>query len=368
MKSDTSSLDLHYIVSELQFLVGGKVDKIYQENKNMLLQLHVPSKGKQMLNVISPKYFYLSSKRPDFANAGGFCMFLRKYLENTRIRSIKQAGFERIIEIEFESKEETYKMIIELFSVGNIILCKHDYMIMSAVETKTWSERTVRGGVKYEFPSKKYNILDISETNLKKAIDESEKESIVKSLAIDLGIGGVYAEEVCSLSEIDKSKKGLDEKEIKRLHKALNDIANKNIEAIVTEKNEAFPFILKNLKFEKRFETFNAAIDSIITPTIISTKKKEETSKHDKKIEKIKDIIKKQEKQVEALQKGFEENTRLGEMIYEQYSLVKEIMDTLKKAREKHSWKEIKEKLKNHKIIKEIDEKESKVTIEIDNK
>ena len=37
----------------------------------------------------------------------------------------------------------------------------------------------------------------------------------------------------------------------------------------------------------------------------------------------------------------------------------------MKKAREKLSWKEIKEKLKGHKMVKEVNEKEGTVTIEL---
>ncbi len=370
MKTDTSSLDLHYIISELSFLVGGKVDKIYQEGKNMVLQFHVTSHGKQMVSVIAPKYFYLASKKPDFPQTpGGFCMFLRKYLENTRVKNIRQVGFERIVEIEFESKEEKYRMIIELFSKGNIILCKDDYTIMSALETKVMTKRTVRGGVKYDFPTKEYSIIDMSEDDLKKAVDESDKESIVKMLAMDLGIGGIYAEQICSEAEIDKGKKKLTESEIRKLHDVLKSIVKKKIEAIVTDKEEIFPFsTYATGKENKTFESFNSAIDYVVTPSVISGKKKEETSKHEKKIGKVKDIIRMQQKQAETFEKGYNENKRSGEIIYENYTLIKEVIDTLKKARKKHSWKEIKEKLKDHKVVKDINEKESKITIEIEDK
>jgi len=40
-------------------------------------------------------------------------------------------------------------------------------------------------------------------------------------------------------------------------------------------------------------------------------------------------------------------------------------MDELNKISLKHSWKEIKEKLKGHKVIKEINEKEKKIIIEV---
>ena len=41
------------------------------------------------------------------------------------------------------------------------------------------------------------------------------------------------------------------------------------------------------------------------------------------------------------------------------------MIDDLKKAREKYSWKEIKEKLKNHQVVKRIIEKENSIIIDI---
>ena len=54
-----------------------------------------------------------------------------------------------------------------------------------------------------------------------------------------------------------------------------------------------------------------------------------------------------------------------GEIIYNKYNIIKEVLDELDKASKKYSWKEIKEKLKGHKIIKEINEKDRKVVVEV---
>lgn len=373
MKTETSSIELGFIIKELQFLVGSKVDKIYQDGKTLLLQLHTPSKGKQLLNIIAPNYFYLSSKKQEFPQTpSGFCMFLRKYLENTRVRSISQIKFERIIEIDFEGKfngiESHHKMIIELFSLGNIVLCKDDYLIMSALENKNWSERHVRGGVKYEFPSRQNNILEINESDFEKTIKESNTESIVKKLAIDFSFGGIYAEEILSNLDIDKNKKDLNHEEFKKIFSSVKKILKKELTPITINENEAYPFILDSLtkKEYKTHETFNQAIDSIITPKLMLKKEKEVKSKHDKKIEKVKDIIKCQEKQIKELQKTYDENTKKGELIYHNYAIVKDVLESIKKAKEKQSYKDIKEKLKGHKIVKDIDEKEQNVTIELD--
>ena len=373
MKTETSSLELKYIIEELQFLIGSKVDKIYQDEKNMLLQLHTPSKGKQLLTIIAPNYFYLASKKQEFPQTPlGFCMFLRKHLENTRIRSISQVKFERIIEIgfegKFEGKEYKYKMIIELFSLGNIVLCNEDYTIMSALENKNWSERSIRGGVKYEFPIRQNNPLELTEHEFEKIIKESDKESIVKKLAIELSLGGTYSEEICNLSHIDKTKKELEHEDLKKLFSNTKKILKHEISPIVINEKEAYPFILSNLEDKEliKFETFNQAIDALITPKISNKKQAEVKSKHDKKIEKVKDIIKSQEKQIKEMEKSFDENTKKGELIYHNYSVVKDVLESIKKAKEKMSYKEIKEKLKGHKLVKDIDEKNQTVIIELD--
>ena len=52
-------------------------------------------------------------------------------------------------------------------------------------------------------------------------------------------------------------------------------------------------------------------------------------------------------------------------MIYHNYGLINDVLGEINKAAKKYSWKEIKEKLKNHKIIKEVNEKEKKIVVEI---
>ncbi|MBR9690329.1 hypothetical protein GOV08_01455 [Candidatus Woesearchaeota archaeon] len=364
MKTITSALELYFLIKEMQFLVGGKVDKVYNDKKKLLLQLHVTSKGKNLLYVSAPDYFYLTSKKPEFPSLpGGFTAFLRKYLNNTRVKRISQIGFERIVEIEFESKENSYIMILELFAKGNIILCKSDYTIMSAIETKNWSVRTIRGGIKYEFPQKKRNILKMSQKELKDAINNSGKDSVVKALAIELCLGGVYGEELLLRAGVNKDKGKIDDKEAKKILKAFEDIILKKQKAVISD-DTPFPFNPKMVE-GKEFDSFNKAIDSIVTPKIVLLKAKEAVSKHDKKIEKAKEIIKRQEKQIKEMRNAHDKHQRTGEIIYEKYTEIKDILKQLTTIRKKYSWKEIKEKLKGHKIIKEINEKDSKIIIKL---
>ena len=88
-------------------------------------------------------------------------------------------------------------------------------------------------------------------------------------------------------------------------------------------------------------------------------------SRHQANIDKALKIIKQQEKQTNELEKKAGENNRKGELIYEKYQEVDGILKEINKAREKYSFKEIKEKLKGHKIVKEVDEKNKKIAVEL---
>ena len=71
------------------------------------------------------------------------------------------------------------------------------------------------------------------------------------------------------------------------------------------------------------------------------------------------------EEMIEGLERSSEENKRKGEFIYENYEQIKNILTEIIKAKEKFSWKDIKEKLKGHKVIKQVNEKEGKITVEL---
>ncbi|MFH1505505.1 MAG: NFACT family protein [archaeon] len=369
MKTETTALDLHFIVKELQLLLGGKVDKIYQQRedkKSFMFRFHVPSKGKQQLKLLVPNYLYLTEFREHFPDTPpGYCMFLRKRLANARLRRIEQVDFERIIELEFETKDQTYIMIIELFSKGNVILTDLDYRIISPLETKNWGVRTVRGGIKYEFPPKQVNTTHLTEEEFQKEFNKSKK-NFVKTLAVNFGLGGLYAEELCLRTQLDKEAKKLDEKELKKVYKELNKMHDAAIKPVLYENGELTPFSLQQFKDMKTtsFNTFNEALDSKLSKNLEEAEIQSQEDVKKEKENKIQIILREQEERIKGLEQSIEENRKKGELIYEHYNDVKQILELLKKAREKYTWEEIKEKIKDHSVIKEIKENEGKIILE----
>ncbi len=366
MKDEISSLDLFHLVKEFKEIEGSKVEKIHQKEKSFLFTFHVRSEGKKLLRIALPGLIYLSEHKDDYPELPGFCNFLRKKLLKTTVREISQKGFERILIIRFEGREMNYIMVVELFGKGNLILCDENYKILGAFENKNWGYRTLRGGVKYEFPPEQANIPELSREKFGKLIDSSDKDSLVKTLAVDLNLGGTYAEEMCALSNINKEQQEASTEEKQRLYENFHRLLDRKIDPSVSS-GEVFPFEMELFADyeDHNYETFSQALDHIHAKKLSHKKTASKEKKKEEELARIRKVLEQQELALKNLEKGESQNQKKGEFIYENYEAIKKLLSEFNQIREKHSWEEIKEVLKGHEVIKHINEKEGKIKIDI---
>ncbi|KAM7459005.1 hypothetical protein BLSTO_00224 [Blastocystis sp. subtype 1] len=71
-----------------------------------------------------------------------FAQKLRKHIRNRRIEAIRQIGFDRIIDLVFGNGENTFHVIVECYSGGNIILTDCHFEIMALLRTYTLPDGT----------------------------------------------------------------------------------------------------------------------------------------------------------------------------------------------------------------------------------
>jgi len=367
MSIEISALDLHYLVEEMLPLREARIDKIAQPTKDtVVFQFYVKGKEKQMLKIALPNLFYLTTKKPETAEKLlGFCAALRKYLSNAMLLEIKQLGSERIASLLFKAKGEEYLLFIELFAKGNIILCRKDLTIIVPVVAYKTKEREIKAGARYSCPKKEINFFKLSFADLKNSL-KKQKQAISRMLAVDFGFGGQYARELCLLSCIGQQEKDIDDKQIKALFNSIRLLINKKISPLVaysdSEIKAVLPFeleIYKDLRKERQ-KTFNSAVNFVV-----QAETKKPMTKTQKELEKLQKIITMQQNKIRELQKAAEENQRKGELVYEKYQLLSQIIEEIRKARKKYSWKEIKDKLKGHKLIKEVNEKTGEIVVDI---
>jgi len=170
------------------------------------------------------------------------------------------------------------------------------------------------------------------------------------------------------MSRIDKNKspKHLGNDEIELISDSIQKIINKKIgpQVLLQDNNpiDVVPFDLDYYqRYQKKsFSTFNEALSFFY-----SHFKEAKETEFDKKLKNLQRIIEEQKHAIGELKKDGEELREKGELIYHHYALIKEILEEINKASKKYGWKDVKEKLKEHKIIKEVNEKERKIIVEI---
>ena len=164
------------ITSELQQLIGSRIDKVYEPNKNDIILGFYLNGVNYALNICTNAQNYrlhlTTHTKPNPKNALNFCMLLRKYLIGLRIKNIISVNLERVITIEFEGFDDiddiiTKKLIIELMGRHcNVILLDENNMIIDSlrhISSDNELTREIVPHVKYVYPStNKLNFLEVT--------------------------------------------------------------------------------------------------------------------------------------------------------------------------------------------------------------
>lgn len=371
---EMSSLDIYYVLKEINSLVGGKIDKIYQRDRNFRIQIYANGESHDL--ILSPGKVYLSNfDRKGPIKPPTFCMFLRKYLRNQRLKKIKQHKFDRIIELHTENKV----LIGEVFGKGNFILLEKNGEIIQPLEIQRWSQREIISKRKYKYPPAGIDPRRMTKKEFKGLV--STDDEIVRTIARRLNLGGKWAEEVCFRANIDKNHIGeeLSREELASLHKCIMELFDRKIEPeVIFDKNgkmiAAVPFTMQKYQAyeKKKFETFNQALDYYF-----SNKESmgiEESAKKikEEKISKFERIEKEQKEAIDKWKKIKKESKKKADLIYENYSLIEDILNGIQKAINSDlEWDEIKQRINNEdspqsRAIEEINEDEESVTVNVD--
>ena len=98
---------IRYVADELKnLLCGGKISKIAQPEKELLTFIIYTEKGSVKHEIcLSAKYCRINIANGEIRApkiAPGFCMLLRKHLQNSKITDVNHVDGERIVCIELE--------------------------------------------------------------------------------------------------------------------------------------------------------------------------------------------------------------------------------------------------------------------------
>ena len=378
MKSMTN-VDIYTICQELNdLLVGARVDKSFQPTKDtVVMRFHKAGTGRLDLVIQAGKRIHLSQyPLTNPQNPPSFPMLLRKIVKGANVVSVEQHNFDRVVEIKMK-KEETYTLIVELFSQGNIILLNESNEIILPLKRKHWSDRDISSKKEYVYPIENgINPITLTIDEFKDIVSGGEDEEIVRVLAKN-GLGSIYAEEIMQNTEISKKEScsALSDDEINIIFNALKSVFEP------LEKRQFTPMIVNNEKeveklkqenpdkkyktkedvisinlsqyegFEvENFESFNEACDEFYSSKVKSEITDIQEAAWNKKVSKFSKRLEKQEETLHNFEKTIEDSQRKGELLFTNYVQVDNILNVIKGAREKdYGWKEIGKTLKDAK-------------------
>lgn len=206
---------IHNLAKELQAnLIGGKIDKVNQPEKDELI-LHIRSNKQKFKLLLTaqasmPRIHFTSLQKNNPPTPSAFCMLLRKHIGSGRIMDVAQLESERIIDLTIEQRNEMgdlcrYHLLIEIMGKhSNIILTDEKGKILESIKrigAHVSSIRQVFPGITYMLPpnqEKKNPFNDISFEEFSSILYES-KTALYKSLYTSFqGLSPLLANYMCN--------------------------------------------------------------------------------------------------------------------------------------------------------------------------
>lgn len=176
-------------------LIGGKIDKIHQPDKNTILLGIYSNSIHYALNICidahNCRINLTTNSKENPLVAPNFCMLLRKHLISGKISTIEMYGLERLVKINIETinefnEIEIKSLIIELMGKhSNIILINDKNIIIDSLR-HIWATDTIYRDIlpsrTYSFPAsekldytKISDIYSIFQDNLNLSVEEFSK-------------------------------------------------------------------------------------------------------------------------------------------------------------------------------------------------
>lgn len=276
---------LNCVKKELDFLIGGRVDKISQPSREeIIITMRTRGGTEKLLLSASANSARVHITKENVENPKAppmFCMLLRKHFGNGRLLDIRQDRLERILYFDFEAMNELGDMVMVTLAAeimgrcSNIIIINADGKIIDSikrVDPEMSGERPVLPGMTYSLPPKteRLDFRNCAKNNLLSALESQPDGDLAKVLVKTFeGVSPIVAREwvfnATGGEQIRKSElnDNILEKLCLTLKKSADELADsKNIYTIVKEKDG----LLKDFSFMS-ISQYGSLMETVIRPS-----------------------------------------------------------------------------------------------------
>lgn len=354
MKNSMSNVDIRLILPELREAADGAfIKNIYQYGDIFALKLYKPGGGTSQLVIQPGTRIHLTEyvrKAPRVPKK--FTSVLRKYLRDKRVISVKQHELDRIVIIEIGDEESSYKLVVELFGNGNLLLLDPEDVIFVAMRYRKMRDRDIVPKALYEFPPPRGADVLALEKGAIEGIIQDSNANIVRTLASRLNLDSLSCEEICALSTVSPKVMApeIDSQTLADLEVGLQSFVEK-LKTGISEPNivlddepseEEEPQFIAFLPFRfelyqelptETFDRYSQALDEFFGVSESELEDEQEQDSFSREQKRLQRIIDKQNESIEKLLSKAKKLRNNGELIYSFFSDTQEVLETVTKAR-----------------------------------
>ncbi|MEM0341836.1 MAG: ribosome rescue protein RqcH [Desulfurococcus sp.] len=354
LKKAMDILDIHSWVNKYSSVVTGcLIDNAYHYKSYWILKLRC-REGVYIIKIEPGVRMHLSRSHPEEKDIDGFTRFLRSRIRDSRITSIKQPWWERIILFETSIHDKTLKHYVELLPRVQWIITDQSNKIVYASRFMEYRDRSIKPSEAYSPPplkspppSDKYALLNVVKGG----------RDLVRTIISAWGIPGHIAEEAIHRAGLYgvKNKGVLEipyqdlEKLVDEYRRIVNEASNGKGYLVYGDENKLEiytsyePRLFSEVydKTVKPLDDINTAIDVYFTEYEAYLDYQARMEEITEKLREIEARIKRQEEIIAEYNNEIENIESILQTIYSNYHVVEEILECARETREKKGWEHI---------------------------
>ncbi|MBA3046700.1 MAG: NFACT family protein [Candidatus Thermoplasmatota archaeon] len=347
MKSQMSSFDIAAVVREMQSCIGLKAEKFFlPEHRDLFFRLTGPG-GKKTVVIKLGRGIWLEEGFRTIGDSAPptFAMLLRKYVSGKALVKVSQHGFDRVIVFTFNSEPEI-KLVAEMFGSGNLILLEGE-RIIQPLTSKSWKARDIKAGRNYLFPPESGDPFSLDRESLTAILRNSEKD-LVRCLATEVNLSGVYSEDICTSLGVGKNTKAseLTDEDIMEVMEIIGSFGSglENPEPHILLDDEGKQTDVQPFKLgvhealdKKDFDTFSSAAREYF-----ESLREAEVVRKNPRLVQLENQLESQMEAVGNLDIQAEERQKAGDALYASYGVLDAILKKTSKILAGGNWQALK--------------------------